>query len=240
MILPKKTDALHLAWMYRILSAIADDALLISFLRFKGGTCAAMRGIINRFSVDLDFDLLDEKEKVSRHLEGLFKKLGLEVKDKSKVAPQYFLRYPKTDENPRNIIKIDVTFPPARHDTYEPVRFAEIDRILHCHTIPTMFAHKLIALIGRWERTGTLASRDLFDIHTFFLKGYEYDKDIILEIRGVPASVFLTELSGFIENHVTQALIDQDLNVLLSLQEFQRIRKTLKQETLMLLKKFAG
>lgn len=240
MVLPKKTDALHLAWMYRILSAIADDALLSSFLRFKGGTCAAMRGIINRFSVDLDFDLLDEKEKVSKHLEGLFKKLGLEVKDKSKVVPQYFLRYPKTDENPRNIIKIDVTFPPAKHDTYEPVRFAEIDRILHCHTIPTMFAHKLIALIGRWERTGTLASRDLYDIHTFFLKGYEYDKDIIREIRGIDASVFLTELSGFIEKHVTQALIDQDLNVLLSLQEFQRIRKTLKQETLMLLKKFTG
>ncbi|MEK7528637.1 MAG: nucleotidyl transferase AbiEii/AbiGii toxin family protein [Patescibacteria group bacterium] len=239
MILPKKTDALHLAWMYRLLGAIADDAFVSTVLRFKGGTCAAMRGIINRFSVDLDFDLIDEKEKakLSKHLEVIFKKLGLEIKDKSKITPQYFLRYPKTDENPRNIIKIDVTFPPAQHDRYEPVRFTEIDRILHCHTIPTMFAHKLIALIGRWERTDTLASRDLFDIHTFFLKGCEYDKNIIREIRGVDVSVFLMQLSDFIEKHVTQTLIDQDLNVLLSPQEFQRVRKILKQEVLMFLKR---
>lgn len=238
MILPKKTDALHLAWMYRILGAIADDALVSALLRFKGGTCAAMRGIINRFSVDLDFDLIDEKEKpkLSKHLESLFKKLGLEIKDKSKLAPQYLLRYPKTDENPRNIIKIDVTFPPAKNDKYEPVRFVEIDRILHCHTIPTMFAHKLIALIGRWERTGALASRDLFDIHTFFIKGYEYDEKIIREIRGMDVPVFLAQLRDFIKNHVTQQLIDQDLNVLLSPQEFKRVRKILKQETLMFLR----
>lgn len=238
MILPKKTDALHLAWMYRILSAIADDTLVSALLRFKGGTCAAMRGIINRFSVDLDFDLIDEKETstLSKRLEVLFRKLGLEIKDKSQLAPQYFLRYPKTDENPRNIIKIDVTFPPAKHDQYEPVRFAEIDRILHCHTIPTMFAHKLIAVIARWERTGAFASRDLFDIHTFFIKGYEYDEKIIREIRGVDASAFLAELYDFIEKHVSQKLIDQDLNVLLPPQEFQRIRKIIKQETLILLR----
>lgn len=238
MILPKKTDALHLAWMYRILSAIADDAFVSSLLRFKGGTCAAMRGIIARFSIDLDFDLIDEKAKseLSKHLEALFKNLGLEIKAKSRITPQYFLRYPKTDENLRNIIKIDVTFPPAQNDRYEPVRFAEIDRIIHCHTIPTMFAHKLIALIGRWERTGTLAARDVFDIHTFFVKGYEYDKNIIREIRGLGASAFLRELSGFVEEHVSQKLIDQDLNVLLPLQDFQRIRKILKQETLMFLR----
>lgn len=238
MILPKKTDALHLAWMYRILAAIADDTIVSSLLRFKGGTCAAMRGIINRFSVDLDFDLIDEKKslELSKHLEVIFKKLGLEIKDKSQLAPQYFLRYPKTDENPRNIIKIDVSFPTAKNDTYEPVRFAEIDRIIHCHTISTMFAHKLIALIGRWERTGTLAARDLFDIHTFFIKGYEYDKKIIREIRGVDASVFLAELYDFIDKHVSQKLIDEDLNVLLIPQEFQRVRKILKQETLMFLR----
>lgn len=240
MILPKKTDALHLAWMYRILGAIADDAFISALLRFKGGTCAAMRGIINRFSVDLDFDLIDEKEKskLSKHLEALFKKLGLEIKDKSRLAPQYFLRYPKTDENPRNIVKIDIAFPPAKNDRYEPVRFVEIDRILHCHTIPTMFAHKLIALIGRWERTGTLASRDLFDIHTFFIKGYGYDEKIIQEVRGIDVLTFFAQLQDFIKNHITQQLIDQDLNVLLSPQEFQRVRKILKQETLMFLKTY--
>lgn len=237
MILPKKNDAVHLAWMYRIISAIADDSLLSSLLRFKGGTCAAMREVIERFSVDLDFDLIDSKKSdaVSVHFEIIFKKFGLEIKNKSKRAPQYFLRYPKIAENSRNTIKIDVAFPAAKNNIYEPVRFTEIDRILHCYTIPTMFAHKLIAMIARWERTGNPASRDLFDIHTFFIKGYEYDKEIIRELRGVDAMVFLQELHDFVRKEVTQQHIDQDLNTLLLPQEFQRVRKFLKQETLMFL-----
>lgn len=239
MILPKKTDALHLAWMYRILSAIADDPVLVTLLRFKGGTCAAMREIINRFSIDLDFDLINTEKilEAKNRLEIIYKKLGLTIKDKSKNAPQYFLRYPKIVDNPRNGIKIDVTFPPAKNDAYEPVRFAEIDRVLQCQTIPTMFAHKLIAIVGRFERTGSIAARDLFDVHTFFIRGNEYKEDIIKEVRGKNGPVFCMELYDFVKKYVTQQSIDQDLNVLLTPQDFQRIRKILKQETLMLLKR---
>ena len=56
MILPNKKDAIHKAWLYRLLSAIYDNKALAQYLYFKGGTCAAMLGWLDRFSIDLDFD----------------------------------------------------------------------------------------------------------------------------------------------------------------------------------------
>ena len=86
MILPNPQDATHKAWLYRLLSVIYDNQILSSSLYFKGGTCAAMLGWLDRFSVDLDFDYVAKKtdlKKVRRELETVFDKLGLEIKDKS-------------------------------------------------------------------------------------------------------------------------------------------------------------
>ncbi len=63
MILPDRKDAIHRAWLFRTLSAIYDDVFLTNVLYFKGGTSAAMRGLLDRFSVDLDFDFVgDDKD----------------------------------------------------------------------------------------------------------------------------------------------------------------------------------
>ena len=65
MIIPKPEDALHQSWLVRLLVELADDAVLNQILIFKGGTCAAMLDRLDRFSVDLDFDLEDSKKKLS-------------------------------------------------------------------------------------------------------------------------------------------------------------------------------
>lgn len=236
MILPTPSDAIHKAWLYRLLTAISDNSYLIGVLRFKGGTCASMRGIIDRFSVDLDFDLLDmsEVDKVRGSLEEIFEDLGLEIKDKSSVVPQYFLKY-KNSQGDRNTLKLDITFPPPKSNQYEPIRFTEIDRIIHCHTIPTMFSNKLVALIERHEKYGSIAGRDVFDIHTFFMKGYKYNPVIIEERTGKSVRVFLDELKKFIEKNVTQTVIDQDLNALMPPDAFAKQRKFIKKEVLMFL-----
>jgi len=226
-----------MAWLYRILSAVADDTFLAGVLRFKGGTCAAMQGFIQRFSVDLDFDLVetDQKNLVETHLEKIFKKLGLEIKDQSSAAPQYFLKY-KSHDSERNTIRIDVTFPATATNKYEPVRFVEIDRILFCQTIETMFANKLVAVLDRYEKHHSITGRDLFDLQTFFLKGYGINENVIEERRGKSLKEFLPELIEFIETKITQRLIDEDLNHLLPPETFKKIRKLIKQEVLMGLK----
>ena len=238
MILPNKKDAVHRAWLYRILSAIYDNQFLATNLYFKGGTSAAMRDFLDRFSVDLDFDFIgDDKDivRIRKELESIFKELGLEIKDQSKVIPQYFLKYPNKEKE-RNTVKIEVATFKIKANKYEQVRLVDIDRIAICQTIETMFANKLVAIIDRFEQHNTIAGRDLYDIHHFFMADFKYDRDIIKERRDVDAKEFLSELASFIEKNITNTIINQDLNTLLSPEKFRQMRKVLKKETLMFLR----
>ncbi len=239
MLIPRKEDSLHKAWLLRLLTAICEHPELSQSLGFKGGTCAAMRGFLERFSVDLDFDFLETKEKIPemrKYLENIFTELDLEIRDQSRVVPQYFLKYLTKDSPGRNTIKIDVAFPPPKANKYEMVRLVEIDRVVKCQTLETMVANKLVAMIGRHEKAGKIAGRDLFDLHYFFMHGYAYGKEIILERRKTSLADFFHQLINFIDKNVSGTLIDEDLNYLLPNLEFQKIRKILKTETLMFLR----
>ena len=168
-------------------------------------------------------------------MEKVFSELGLEVKDKSKIVPQYFLKYPVPGGG-RNTLKIDTTFPSPKSNVYKAARFAEIDRIIGCQTIETMFANKLVAIIDRREKRESLAGRDLYDIHHFFLQGYSYNSAVIKERRKISVKSYLKKLAGFIEKKFTEKIITQDLNLLLPPDKFQKIRKVIKRETLIFLK----
>ncbi|MFH0857082.1 MAG: nucleotidyl transferase AbiEii/AbiGii toxin family protein [bacterium] len=238
MILPDKKDAAHKAWLYRLLMAIYDEPFLGNALYFKGGTCAAMLGFLDRFSIDLDFDFVKTKEEMDKTrgmLEKIFEKLGLTIKDKSKNTIQYFLRYP-ANKNLRNTLKIDCTFPPPKANIYKPMQFKEIDRVIISQSIETMFANKLVALIDRYEKNGSIAGRDLYDIHHFFLNSYHYNAEVIIERRNKNLKMFFDEIIDFIDNYVTKTIITQDLNYLLPPDKFQLIRKILRRECLMFLR----
>jgi predicted nucleotidyltransferase component of viral defense system len=237
-ILPKPKDAMHKAWLYRVLTGIYDDAILAKVLYFKGGTCAAMLGYLDRFSIDLDFDFVGEQAELSelqRRLEIVFDNLGLTIQDQSKVVPQYFLKY-QAPEGERNTIKIDVSTPPPKANTYESKRLQEIDRIIVCQTIETMMANKLVAITDRYLHKEAIAGRDLYDIHHFFMKGYRYNDAVIHERVGKNTKQFFTDLIAFVEKRITEEIVNQDLNTLLPYEQFSRIRKILKKETLMFLR----
>ena len=230
-------DTIHKAWLYRLLLAIQDDLFLAKFLRFKGGTCCSMLGILDRFSVDLDFDLIDLEDlaKVRRKLEKIFSDLGLEIKDKSNVAPQYFLKYDNL-KSKRSILKIDISFPAPQSNKYEAIYFSELDRVINCQSIDTMFANKLVALMDRYQKNESIAGRDLFDIHSFFLQGLSINVEVIKERRGQNKEQFFISLASFINEMVTQKIIDEDLNSLVPTLQFKKIRKNLKREVLIFLR----
>jgi len=238
MIVPQPKDAVHKAWLYRTLTRIFDDAELARVLYFKGGTCAAMLGYLDRFSVDLDFDYLGTDEflpKTKLTLESIFTELGLTIHDQSTVVPQYFLKY-EAPLHARNTMKIDVAILPPKANLYEKKRFNEIDRIITCQTIETMMANKLVALTDRYEHNESIAARDVYDIHHFFIQGYRYSEAVIEERTGKQMVQFFTDLIVFIENHITEEIINQDLNMLLPPVTFSRLRKILKAETIMFLR----
>ncbi len=235
--IPRPDDAIHAAWLTRTLTAIADDTMLARTLAFKGETCAAMLGYLNRFSVDLDFDFLGTSREVSmvrRAIEQRASDLGLTIREQSKIGIQYILKYPAADGS-RKTLKVEAQFPPPKSNVYAPTRIPDIDRTLQCQTRATMVANKLVAPLDRFRKSRSIAGRDLYDIHHFLMQGYGYEATVIEERWGkVPT--FFPALVTFVDTEMTAAVIAEDLNTLIAPDVFQRLRKTLKTETLMLLR----
>lgn len=237
MILPKPEDALHKAWLYRLLMALINEPTVSQQIFFKGDTCASMLNYLDKFSIDLDFDL---KIKVNqpalrRRLHQLFKRQGLKLKDESQKALQFFLKYPSLPGK-RNTLKLDMVDKVIRANIYQAQYLREIDRYMNCQTIETMFGHKLVAVTDRYKRNKTIAGRDIYDLHHFFIQGLSYNQAVIEERTKMKALDYLKKLVKFIESKITQTVIDQDLNILLPKKRFDYLRQKLKTETLMFIK----
>lgn len=237
MLSPEQKKSYHKAQLFRLLINLADDKTLAPSIYFKGGTCSTMLGYLDRFSVDLDFDLKKgaDKKLLRLKLHQIFKRLNLIIKDESKKALQFFLKYEAPDGE-RNTLKLEIIDSPFDLIDHQPQYLKDIDRIVICQTIECLFANKLVALTDRYRQRGTIAGRDIYDIHYFFSHGYHYKKEVIEERTKKTSQNYLRELITFIENKITQDIIDQDLNFLLPVKKFQGMRKTLKIETLMFLK----
>jgi hypothetical protein len=80
-----------------------------------------------------------------------------------------------------------------------------------------------------------VAGRDIYDIHHFFVQGYAYHGAIIRERTGLEPKEYFAKLIDFIRNHVTQTIVDEDLNSLMPDQQFRQVRKILIPETLSIL-----
>lgn len=236
MIIPKPKDAMHKMQLYRLLIAILDERLLSQNLYFKGGSCAAMLGWLDRFSIDLDFDLdpKADKKSITQKLHAIFGQLHLEVKTQAKNTPFFVLRY-QAKAGLRNSLKLGIYEEQVLANDYSAFYLGEIDRYALCSTKQTMVANKLVALVDRFEKHHVIAGRDLYDIHHFLSLGYSYKKEIIEERRKTSALDYLLQLKEFIKEKITDTIITQDLSFLLPFEKFNAIRKTLKTETLILI-----
>jgi hypothetical protein len=144
------------------------------------------------------------------------------------------IRYP-SDPGKRNTLKVSASNLRVGANQYKAQYLAEIDRFMICQTIETMFANKLVAVLDRYKVHGTIAGRDIYDIHYFFIHGYSYHAPVIQERTGLKPKEYLDKLADFIKDHVTQTIINEDLNTLLPIDRFRQIRKILIPETLALI-----
>ena len=127
MITLRPIDAIHKAYLLRTLTEIVDNSILSSSLYFKGGTCASMMGILDRFSIDLDFDLKAEVKENELRVEfhKVFDKLGFSLDQESQKALEFFLKY-QSLPNLRNTLKIDALNFVVKSNRYLPVFLPEI------------------------------------------------------------------------------------------------------------------
>ena len=94
MLSPEQKRSYHKAQLVRLLINLVDNKIIAPKIGFKGDTCCSMLGYLDRFSVDLDFDLRKgaNKELIRQELHQIFKELNLVLKDESQKALQSFLK----------------------------------------------------------------------------------------------------------------------------------------------------
>jgi predicted nucleotidyltransferase component of viral defense system len=156
-------NTLHKTILISVLKAIYDDPDLRTLLGFKGGTAAYLFYGLPRFSVDLDFDLLDEgkKQLVFEKINGISQGIGEVTEAVEKLYTLFFLvNYQKGTRN----LKIEISKRPT-YAEFEVKQYLGIPILVVKRE--DMIAGKLAALLTRRQ----FASRDMFDLH-FFLSNH--------------------------------------------------------------------
>ena len=175
----------HRLIMLQILKEIYSDKDLSVYLGFKGGTALMFLYQLPRFSVDLDFNLLDIKKQqcVYDKVRAILLHHGRIDDEAMKFyGPILVLDYGVGERK----LKVEISNR-SFDDHYEVRNLLGISvRVL---SMPDMFAHKLCALLDRPE----IASRDIFDCW-FFLKRHTPLNAFIVESRmGMPLTDYLSK-----------------------------------------------
>lgn len=183
----------HRRLMTEILLQIFSDIEISGALAFKGGTAAMFFHDLPRFSVDLDFDLIDKSKTdvVIEKITKIISKFG-EIRQ---VANQntgilFVVSYNQKDQN----IKLEINKEPYG-STYELKTYDGLN--MYVMKKADMFANKLVAM---YERLGK-ANRDIFDVRYFASKIWDINEEIIKLRTGKDFQDFLTELISKLEDY---------------------------------------
>ncbi len=163
--------ATHKNILIKILKDIYTDNSLGPFLGFKGATAAYLFYSLNRFSVDLDFDLLNEtkEQEVFEKVEKIAGEYG-RVEDKINKSHTLFILLSYSEEAQN--IKIEIN-KRSFNSQYEVKNYLGISMLVM--RSEDMFAHKLVALTEREK----IANRDIFDTHFFLKSDWEINREIV-------------------------------------------------------------
>ena len=153
----------HRTLMFQIIKDIFNSNIW-KYLAFKWWTCCYFLYSLDRFSTDLDFDLIDNSKNIDEELLDILKKYG-----SLKIWNKIVLSYWESDVN----IKVDINRKIWKNNTYEFVNFYW--NTIRVQDKSTIFANKLVALIERHT------NRDIYDVYFMFLNMFDINEKIILE-----------------------------------------------------------
>lgn len=148
--------------MFQLLKDIFQSDIW-KYLAFKGGTACYFLHGLDRFSTDLDFDLV-EKRDIDERVISLLKKYG-QVKSWNKILLSYW----HDDIN----IKVDINRKIWKHNNYEIVNFYGTS--IKVQDRATIFANKLVSLTER------NTNRDIYDVYFMFQKLFPVNEELIRE-----------------------------------------------------------
>lgn len=219
--------ARHKTVLFQILKDIYTDTIIAPFLGFKGGTAALMFYGLDRFSVDLDFDLLDEtkEDQVFDRVISILKKHGT-LKESRKKRFSLFCRLSYEDE--MHNIKVEIN---RRQfgSRYELKTYLGVSMLV---MVPDdMFAHKLMAMYERIGKT----SRDIYDVWFFLQHLFPINKQIIEARSKMTFEQVLQKCIGQLEELSNRHILD-GMGELLTASQKDWAKAKLRQDTISLLK----
>lgn len=219
--------ATHKNILLQILKDIYTNTTIGPILGFKGGTAAYLFYGLNRFSVDLDFDLLDEvkADYVSKAIEDIIKEYG-EIKEKRQKQNTIFfmLSYEEKAQN----IKIEINLRNFG-SKYEVKSYLGIS--MKVMVREDMFAHKIVAMLERIGKT----NRDIYDVWFFLKHNWNIDKNIVEKRTGLTFKEFLEKCILSLEK-TSERNILSGIGELLDEKQKAWTKENLKKDVLFLLK----
>jgi predicted nucleotidyltransferase component of viral defense system len=218
----------HKNILVKILKDIYSDITIGPILGFKGGTAAYLFYGLNRFSVDLDFDLLDpEKEDyVFEKIEEIISVYGkIKMKRKKYYTLFFELSYSDKDRN----IKVEINRR-SFGSKYEIANYLGIS--MKIMTKEDMAANKLMAMYERLNRT----NRDIFDVHFFLEKDWPINKKLVEKRAGMPFKKFLKQCVKSLEKLKNRKILDGIGELLNDQKQKDQVKAKLIPDTIFLLK----
>lgn len=215
--------------MMQVLKDIYTDKELGNCLGFKGGTALMFFYQLPRFSVDLDFNLLDpsKEKKVYEKVHAILSKYGKIFDEAMKFyGPIIVLDYGMGER------KLKVEISNRKYDNhYEIKNLLGIEMKVLVQS--DMFAHKLCALLDRSEVT----SRDIFDCWFFLQNHCAINADIVESRMGLSLADYIQKCIERLETISDKSLIS-GLGELTDTKMKFFVRTKLRKETIQLLQFF--
>lgn len=217
----------HKNVLLQVLKDIYSDTTIAPHLGFKGGTAALLFYNLDRDSVDLDFDLLDESKEQS-----VFEKIQRIVASYGKMVDSRVKRF-----NLVNIISYDAKSQNIKVEInrrnfgskYDLKNLLGISMLVMVRE--DMFAHKLMAMHERIGKT----SRDIYDVWFFLKNNWPINQEIVEQRSDMSFKELLQKSAEQLEKM-------DNKNILVGLGEFLTeskkdwVRAKLRTETIFLLK----
>lgn len=217
----------HRTILFQILKDIFSDTTISPYLGFKGGTAALMFYGLDRFSVDLDFDLLDESQEdhvFARVIEIAQQHGTLKETHKKRFNLFVLLSY----EDKARHVKVEIN---RRQygSRYEIKTYLGVS--MRVMILQDMFAHKLIAMYERLGKT----SRDVYDVWFFLKSRAPINKDIVENRARMPFDQLVENCISNLEKMDNRRILD-GVGELLTVSQKDWAKAKLRGETIALLK----
>jgi predicted nucleotidyltransferase component of viral defense system len=217
----------HKFKLVQILKDFYSDIELSNYLGFKGGTAMLFFYDLPRFSVDLDFDLLDsgKEDFVFQQVRRILLKHGTIFDEAKKFYGLIIVLDYGFGERK---LKVEIS-KSIFNNRYEVKNFLGIN--MKVMVQEDMFAHKLCALLDR----NVVANRDIFDCWFFLKNQTPLNKDIVESRMGMPLNVYLQKCISHLESMSDKGLL-QGMGELMEEEMKKFVRQKMRSEVIGLLK----